>query len=234
MVQPMNVSLHKIHGPLVRAVMQAHEGGEVEALHEKSFAHLYPDYGARFEAEISELRNSGTIAIYDEFWHISDFYGVVGLARCVPFTDYAQRKGLRKEITIHARTTKTREFLEGPTQLAGLKKICAQAGVDTPVVVKYYDNRFTWGTFDMRDDDTIITVVAVDARYRRHGIGSMLVQDCIKSARSRGSFAVYSHCYDGNDGASAAMLKKAGFEPIITLGPKYLDGSTATTMGLLL
>jgi GNAT superfamily N-acetyltransferase len=76
--------------------------------------------------------------------------------------------------------------------------------------------------------DRVFTALAVDARYRRRGVGRLLAVARLQLALRDGVPQVFVHCIDGS--GSRGLYEKLGFVPLVHVTRHYRDG---TGMSLL-
>ena len=100
------------------------------------------------------------------------------------------------------------------------------------VVMTFFDNEFTQGTFEPTKNDVYLSGLFVDEEYRGRGIGTDLVNEQIKLARERNASAIYVTCVESSP--VTKIFKNLAFLPLLRLGPSYANGSAALEMGMRL
>ncbi len=100
------------------------------------------------------------------------------------------------------------------------------------IVIDFFDNEFTNGTFPLHDDDVYIDNLCVDQRYRRRGIGSKIIEERIRRSRQQGATMAYVACAESSP--SVTIFRKLSFLPLLRLGPSYANGSAALEMAMRL
>lgn len=100
------------------------------------------------------------------------------------------------------------------------------------IFVEYFTNIFT-ATEDitLRDDDLMLTHLAVLPEMRRRGIDEALTYGRLSKKREESRSALVD-CWE--TGSVVKLYEKLGFHSIIRAGPSYCDGSSGRLMGMVL
>ena len=75
-----------------------------------------------------------------------------------------------------------------------------------------------------------INYMAVSPNRRRVGTGRRLIESIVEHASNQSVEHLYALCWKGEEGASFATFRSAGFEKVVTLRDQYKDGSDMTVV----
>ncbi len=107
-----------------------------------------------------------------------------------------------------------------------------QADFGGEIVIDFFDNEFTNGTFPPSQNDLYFDALFVDEKYQGRGIGTTLVKEQMVLARKRDAPAIYVSCVESSSVVN--IFKKLHFLPLLRTGPSYANGSAALEMGMRL
>ncbi len=192
----------------------------IEELYTSAFSSYDgPEFPRRVAALQSKLTPETTlVALVDQL--------VVGGAMHSPLTEGSYVKNNVERMLPWAREKKDVDGL--------LMEYCRenQEKFGGEIVIDFFDNEFTNGTFPPSQNDLYFDALFVDEKYQGRGIGTTLVKEQIKLAQEQDASTIYVTCVESSPVIN--IYKKLHFLPLLRTGPAYANGSAALEMAMRL